>query len=316
MRESTEKTGRIVVVGSANVDFSMRVPFFPRKGESVNGGPFRQSFGGKGSNQAIAARRAGAEVAGVFNLGGDVFADELLRLYEREGIAAGCVRKNPGLMCGTGIILVDDRGDNLICTSLEANAHMTTREVDEAEQVIAGADLLMLQMEIPDDAIIRAIALAKRHNVQVMLNFAPARETSVPLDSDIDILVANESEAENLTGLTLGDRNDIARVAEQMSRRGHESVILTLGADGCAVRQGGDTTFFPAFQVLARDATAAGDTFCGALATALVQGKPLPDAIRFANAAGALCVSVEGALPSIPFKDDIIGFLGVISNTH
>lgn len=302
-------SGNVVVIGSANVDFSMRVPVFPRKGESVNGGPFLQSFGGKGSNQALAAKRAGAPVAGVFNLGGDIFADQLLALYEREGIEASEVRKNPGLLCGTGIILVDANGDNLICTSLEANAHMTAERIDECEKTIAHADLLMLQMEIPDDAIARAILLAKRHGVRVMLNFAPARETRVPLDANVDILVVNETEAENLTGLTLRTRDEVETALRALEKRNHAVVIVTLGGDGCAMAAEGVVSWLPAFPVAVKDVTAAGDTFCGSLAAALARNWPLPEAVRFACAAGALCVTVRGALPSIPCEEDINAFL-------
>lgn len=301
--------GKVAVIGSANVDFVMRTPFLPRKGESVNGGPFMQSFGGKGSNQALAARRAGAEVAGVFNLGDDFFSDALMELYRSEGINVSRTRQNAGQRCGTGIILVDEAGDNLICTSLEANGTMTEEQIEAAETVIEAADVLMLQMEVPDAANRRAVALARKHGTTVLLNFAPARETELPVDADIGILVVNESEAENLTGMPVYGAEAATVAALQLAGRGPETVIVTLGSEGSVAVSRGESRHYPAIPVEAVDATAAGDSYCGTLAACLAMGMELPVAITFATAAGALCVQVAGALPSIPRREAVEAFL-------
>ncbi len=301
--------GHVVVVGSANVDFVMRTPFIPRKGESVNAGPFVQSFGGKGSNQAIAARRAGAEVTGIFTLGDDVFSQAIMNLYRDEGIDSRYVRMNPGERCGTGIIIVDPQGDNLICTSLEANGRMTAEQVEAAEPAFREAAVLMLQMEVPDEANRMAIKLAKKHDVTVILNYAPACEPTLPLDSDIDILVVNESEAENLASMPVSGPEAAAVAALMLGAKGPGTVIITLGGQGSVVWHDGGSRHFPPIPVEVADTTAAGDSYCGTLAATLAEGMDLPVAIAYATAAGSLCVEVEGALPSLPRREAIEAFL-------
>ncbi|MCD8139654.1 MAG: ribokinase [Planctomycetaceae bacterium] len=301
--------GHVVFVGSANVDFVMRTPFIPRKGESVNAGPFLQSFGGKGSNQALAARRAGADVTGIFTLGDDVFSKAIMDLYREEGVDARYVRMNPGERSGTGIILVDPNGDNLICTSLEANGRMTPEQVEAAEPAFRTASVLMLQMEVPDEANRTAIALAKRHSVTVILNYAPACESSLPVDRDVDILVVNESEAENLTSMPVSGPEAAAVAALMLGAKGPGTVIITLGGQGSVVCHDGVTRHYPPIPVEVADTTAAGDSYCGALAATLAEGMALPAAIAYATAAGSLCVGVEGALPSLPRREAIEAFL-------
>ncbi|MCD8351349.1 MAG: ribokinase [Planctomycetaceae bacterium] len=301
--------GHVVVVGSANVDFVMRTPFIPRKGESVNAGPFIQSFGGKGSNQALAARRAGAEVTGIFTLGDDVFSNAIMNLYREEGIDSRYVRMNPGERCGTGIILVDPQGDNLICTSLEANGRMTTEQVEAAEPAFQEASVLMLQMEVPDEANRTAVKLAKKHNVTVILNYAPARESSLPVDRDIDILIVNESEAENLTSMPVTGPEAAAVASLMLGAKGPETIVITLGSQGSVVWHDGTSRHYPPIPVEVADTTAAGDSYCGALAATLAEGMELPGAIAYATAAGSLCVGVEGALPSLPRREAIEAFL-------
>ena len=309
-------SGRITVIGSANVDFFMRVPHLPARGESVNGGPFSRSFGGKGSNQALSARRSGSEVAGVFALGDDAYARELLSLYAREGIDASHVKIYERMGCGTGIILVDAEGDNAIATDWGANGAMTPGDVDRAEEAIAASDMIMLQMEIPDPAVARGMELAVRHGVPIMLNYAPARPSDLVLTPEVDILVVNESEASILAGMTVDTPRSAGKAAKGLLRNGHRVVIVTLGAAGCWVAGEGMDEHIPAFSVQAKDATAAGDTFCGALASAITGGLSLARAIRYANAAGALCVGVPGALPSIPGKGMIDDFLRVQDTEH
>lgn len=301
--------GHVVVVGSANVDYILRLPRLPRKGETITGGPFSQAFGGKGSNQAFAARRAGAAVTAVFNLGGDAGGRELAEAYQAEGIDSSRIGRNPDAVCGIAVILVDDNGDNTISLCPGANAAMTAEQVDGAKDVIAGAGILMLQMEIPDAPIQRAIDLAAAAGTEVMLNYAPARTSSVVLDAKIGILVVNEVEAQTLTGLAVDNPAAAARAAEKLAGNGHRRVIVTLGANGSLLWENGEARHVPAFPVAAMDTTAAGDTFCGALAAALGEGKDMAEAMRFASAAGALCASRQGALPSIPRREEIEAFL-------
>ena len=302
-------SGHITVVGSANVDYVIQLPHLPQRGESVTGGPFTQSYGGKGSNQALAAKRSGANVSAVFNLGGDDNAKRLLEIYCQNGIEVSHVTLNPGHTCGVGIILVDANGDNAIATALGANALLSCSQVEQATDIIAQSKLVMLQMEVTDEVNQYTIDLAQRYGVEVMLNFAPAAPSSLRLDKSIGILVVNETEALHLTGIDASTITGAENAARKLSRNGHRIVIITLGGDGCLVFSEDSPTHFPAFTIDAVDATGAGDTFCGAFAAALVEGRPLTEAIRFASAAGALCASRIGALPSIPLRQEIDGFL-------
>ncbi|MDR2392175.1 MAG: PfkB family carbohydrate kinase, partial [Planctomycetota bacterium] len=165
--------GQVAVVGSANIDLVMTLPHLPRKGESVTAGSFSRTFGGKGSNQAVAARRARAGVTAVFNLGDDADAGRLLETYREEGLDVARIRLNPGEACGTAIILVDGAGDNTIAIFPGANGSFRPDQVDEAAEDLRGADLVMLQMEVADSVNRRAIELAGRGGAEVMLNFAP-----------------------------------------------------------------------------------------------------------------------------------------------
>lgn len=301
--------GRITVAGSANVDFVMRLPRLPRKGETVLGGPFSQTFGGKGSNQALAARRAGGTVSMIASLGDDAFGRELMAVYEREGIGTADIRLHQGVPCGAGMMEVDANGDNTIATALGANELLSADQIGAAEKTIAASSLVMLQMETPDEAIRRAVELARRHGVDVMLNYAPARESSIPLTPDIAILIVNETEAERLSGVRVESIAGAIGAAEKLAAGGHRLVAVTLGANGCVMLENGAAAHFPAFRVDAVDATAAGDVFCGALAVGLTENMPPAEAARFAAAAGALCASRMGALPSLPSRNDIDAFL-------
>ena len=302
--------GQVAVVGSANIDLVMRLPRLPRKGESVTADSFSRTFGGKGSNQAVAARRAGAEVTAVFNLGGDAEAGRLLETYREEGLDTARIRLNPGEACGTAIILVDAAGDNTIAIFPGANGSFRPEQVDEAAENLRGAALLMLQMEVADSVNRRAIEAAARGGTEVMLNFAPARPSDLRLDGSVGILVVNETEAATLTGLSVDDPAGAERAAAKLGENGHRLVIVTLGAQGCVTwEKSGEAGRHPAFPVTAADATAAGDSFCGSLGAALAAGRPLEAAIRFASAAGALCASRPGALPAVPHLREIEDFL-------
>lgn len=299
----------ITLVGSANVDFVMKMPRLPVKGETVSGGEFGQAFGGKGSNQALAARRSGGAVNMVASLGDDSFGKQFLELYRSEGINTENVTLHDGISCGTAIIQVDRDGNNTIAIAAGANGLLSPGQVDAAEKAIASSAIVMLQMEVPDDATIRCIELAARHNVDVMLNYAPCRQSSLMLSDKVTILVVNETEASELSGLPVNSIPEAESAARKLAENGHRLVVVTLGAAGSLVLENDAVTHFPAFTINAVDATAAGDSYCGALATAFAEGKPLGDAVRFATAAGALSASRFGAVPSIPTRQEIDGFL-------
>lgn len=299
---------RIAMIGSANIDFVMTMPRLPERGETVSGGVFSQLFGGKGANQAVAARRAGGEVAAVASLGDDGMGRDFLALLEAEGVDTANVVLRPGVACGSALIQVEDGGDNTIAIAPGANQLLDPAQVDAAERAIAASDLVMLQMEVPDAAIARTIEICAGRGVEVMLNYAPSRRSDVRLSERQGILVVNETEACALIGCDPRGL-DAEKGAATLAENGHRLVVVTLGADGCVTWEAGVALRHPAFAITAVDTTAAGDSFCGALAVGLAEGKPLAEAVRFAQAAGALCAMGRGATPSIPRRDDIERFM-------
>ena len=303
---------KIVVVGSANVDFIMQVPHLPAVGETVTDCAFMQTFGGKGANQAVAAARAGGEVAFVAALGNDPYTPMMLEGFASSGVSTEWVAQETDIASGSALVMFDENGANYLAVAPGSNYRVTPQRVLAAEAVIAAADWVVMQMEIPTDSIVAALEIAEKHGRPVMFNYAPVRDLSVPMTSAVHALVVNENEAAELIGNAF-DPTDIAeaaRVAEQLRQQGkHRFTVVTLGSAGAVVATDDGTTHTPAFEVKSVDTTAAGDTFCGALATALGQGREMADAIRFASAAAALCCTGAGAQPSIPDSAAIENFL-------
>ena len=300
---------RVTMIGSANIDFIMQLPHLPQKGESVTEGVFRQMYGGKGLNQALAARRAGAPVTPVVSLGDDSFGQNILATCLKEGMDDTAVVLHPDSPCGTAMIYIDENSDNTIGIAMGANALLSVEQVEKAESAIAESGILMLQMEIPDEPMIRAVELAKRHDAEVMLNYAPFRKSSLALDENIAILIVNETEAGWLTQSRVESVEEAEKAAVRLLEKGHRLVVVTLGKNGSILADKDGIRRNPAFKIEAVDATAAGDTFCGALAAALVEGMELDAAARLASAAGALCASRLGAQASIPRREEIETFM-------
>ncbi len=304
---------RITVVGSANVDMVVRLERLPAVGETVTGGEFFQVFGGKGANQAVAAARAcgkETEVAFVACVGEDALGSAMVEGYRADGIDTSFVVRTPDRPSGTALIWVDRRGNNSIAVAPGANDALTPAHLDACEELLRASALLVLQMEIPAETIGRTLELAERHSVPVLFNFAPARTEEIPVSARMTGLVVNEVEAEALTGRPVTDHDTARDAARALLERGPRFVVVTLGEQGALVAErGADAVSVPAFPVEPIDATAAGDTFCGALAAAVVEGKPLREAARFASAASALSVTRMGAQPSCPRRAEIDAFL-------
>lgn len=299
---------RITMVGSANVDFIMSLPRLPQRGESVTADEYRQTFGGKGSNQAVAALRAGGDVSLVASIGGDAMGQRLLQNYRDDGFDVANVRQHDGAPCGTALIFFDPAGENMLGYTMGANALLSPEQVAGAESAIAGSAIVMMQMEIPDEPMRKAIELAKKHGAEIMLNYAPFRPSTLAL-SDVGILIVNETEAGGLLDMKVDDDGSARRAAAELAGRGHRLAVVTLGAAGSMIADKDGVFHAPAFKIAAKDATAAGDSYCGAFAAALVEGKPVREAAAFASAAGAICASRIGAQPSIPTRREIDDFL-------
>jgi ribokinase len=301
--------GPIVVVGSSNVDLVMKVPRLPRRGETVTDGEFTQVFGGKGANQAVGAARAGGRVVFVGCVGEDAYGPQVVESLRRDGIDTSHVFAEPGVASGTALIMVGGEGHNCIAVAPGANYRLTPERVDRARDALAAAACVVTQCEILPQTLDHVVDLAAGMGKPVVLNLAPARAVSERTLARLSCLAVNESEAEFLAGRAVASDADVEAAASELRRRGPRTVVLTLGSRGAYVDGEGVRALVPAFPVEAVDTTAAGDVHCGALAVALVEGRPLAEAVRFANAAAALSVTRLGAQPSAPTRAEIDALL-------
>jgi ribokinase len=299
----------ILVVGSSNTDMVIRVSRIPKPGETVLGGEFTMAPGGKGANQAVAAARAGGHVTFVARLGDDIFGERVLRNFEADGIETRFVFRTPDAPSGIALINVDGRGENSISVASGANAFLSARDIEKADEAFNAADIILLQLETPMETVLAAVKKARDRGVPVILNPAPAR----PLDDDllrlIAVLTPNEHEAEFLTGIPVRDESGAREAAVRLRERGVVSVVITLGERGAFASSPEFVGLVPAFKVDPVDTTAAGDVFNGALAVALAEKAPMKELLRFASAAAALSVTRPGAQPSAPSRSEIGAFL-------
>ncbi|HSD28980.1 MAG TPA: ribokinase [Vicinamibacteria bacterium] len=298
-------SARVVVVGSSNIDLVMKMARLPRVGETVTDATFVQAFGGKGANQAVGAARAGGEVAFVGCVGDDAYGQQVRGSLEADGIDTRFVFTEPGVASGTALILVGGGGENYISVAPGANDRLTPAHVDRAREAIEGAAIVVTQCEIPPETIEHVVALGAELGKPVLLNLAPARRLSDAALSRLTLLAVNETEAESLTGRRVASDREVQEAAGALLAKGPRTVVLTLGARGAYVGAEGVRSLVPGFAVEAVDTTAAGDVHGGALAVALVEGRPVLEAVRFANAAAALSVTRLGAQPSAPRRSDI-----------
>ena len=286
---------RIVVAGSANMDLVGLAERLPLPGETVLGDSFVMTPGGKGANQAVAAARAGGNCTFLGAIGSDSFGVTINARLTAAGVDTTHLRTSYGTS-GVAVIMVDRAGENSIVVSPGANSTFLELTADE-QAVIAEAEVLLCQQEIPVETVIAAARTARDAGVRVILNAAPARKNPPQLFAEVDLLVVNESEAQAITG----SARDTAGLLALVPR-----VVMTLGGDGAwYADRDGRAERVPPFPVEVVDTTAAGDAFTGALAVAWAEGRDLVDAVRWASAAGAVCVGTVGAFPSLPERADI-----------
>lgn len=305
-------TQPIIVIGSSNVDLIMKMDHLPARGETVTGAVFMQTFGGKGANQAVAAGRAGGEVVFVTCVGDDPYADPMVAGFEASGVCTDAVCRETGMATGTALIMIGEGGHNYISVAPGANDRLTPDRVEAVRDLITGAAYVLMQFEIPDATIVRALDIAAAAGVPVVWNYAPAQPFDVAHLRKVALLVANEPEAAALTGVPVTDVVSARTAAVALRSLGVGTAIVTLGAAGSVIAtdaEAGGLIHVPAFPVEAVDTTAAGDTYCGCLVTALAEGRELADAVRFAGAAAALSVQKLGAQPSMPWRAEIDAFL-------
>lgn len=302
-------SSKIVVVGSSNTDMIIKVPHVPVPGETIIGGTFSTAAGGKGANQAVAAARAGGDVTFVARVGQDMFGQQAKDGFVKDNINVDHVLSDKDAPSGVALIFVGEDGENSIAVASGANANLSPSDVESAGDAISSADILIMQLETPLETVQKAATIASEKGVKVILNPAPACELSDDILSRVSILTPNESEAELLTGIKVESEKDAAAAADALMAKGIETVIVTMGAKGAFVVTADSKELVGGFSVKAVDATAAGDVFNGTLAVAMAEGKPLKEAVRFANGAAALSVTKLGAQPSAPTREEIEKFL-------
>lgn len=294
----------IIVIGSLNIDLIATTPNLPRPGETVPGTDFSTAAGGKGANQALAARRAGAEVRMAGAVGDDQFSAPALELLDAAGVDLSHV-KHRTVPTGTAVILVGGDGENMITVIPGANGTVTADMARAALQRAGPGDTLLLQMEIPAAAIEASLAAARAQGVRSILNIAPLTGDVTRLSALADIVVANETEFERLSGKPAGSPAEIRACLETLHGARGQSLVVTLGADGVLAAHEGQIISVAAIPIKPVDTVGAGDTFCGYMAQALDAGLDFEAALRRASVAGALACLEHGAQPAIPLAADV-----------
>jgi len=299
--------GRILVVGSLNMDLVVHSPKVPAIGETLTGFGFMTCPGGKGGNQAVAAARLGAEVRMLGCVGEDDFGETLLRGLEENGVDTRWVRRVPGVPTGTATIVVVE-GDNCIVVDRGANDHVTPELVEAAAESFRWAERLLVQLEIPMETVEAALKMALRHGLPVVLDPAPATPLPEWMLSMVEVFKPNEHECLVTTGLPADSPADAAETVRALRQRGVHRPMVTLGKEGVVYwsEEQGTAVHVPAYPAASVvDTTAAGDSFSGALSVALTDGCPLDAAIRFASRVAAIVVSRPGAQPSLPWRREL-----------
>ncbi len=294
----------VLVIGSINMDLVVRSDHMPRPGETILGREFIISPGGKGANQAVAAARLAGGCRMIGRVGDDLFGRRLIDTLDHAGVDTENVRVTEQCASGVAMISVDRSGENAITVVSGANGQLAPDDVTALEDIIAKAEVMVLQLEIPLPTVCRAIQLAHRHAVPVVLDPAPAPRCGLPSELfNVDIFTPNQTEAELLTGEPVGDLAEAKIVGAELVRRGASNVVVKMGEAGAViVTMEGDVEHVPAFEVDVADTTAAGDAFTAALAVGRAQNMPLDDAVRMACAAGALATTQFGAQQSMPHR--------------
>ena len=296
---------KIVVIGSSNTDMVVQSDHLPVPGETVLGGEFFMNPGGKGANQAVAASRFGGDVVFISKLGNDIFGEKYRDILKKEKISTDYVYTDPDAASGVALITVDAKGENAIVVAPGANSKLDRSDIDKTEKEFKEAEFLLMQLEIPIDTVIYAAQKASDLGKKVVLNPAPAQKLPKELLKSLYIITPNETEAEMLSGIQVTDIESAKSAAWAIWRRGVNVVIITVGSQGAYIYSEEVEMHVPANEVKAKDTTAAGDVFNGALVVALAEQLPLSEAVQLANNAASLSVTNLGAQVSAPYREEV-----------
>jgi ribokinase len=297
------KRSRIAVVGSANVDLTTFSDRFPKAGETIFGDHFDLGWGGKGANQAVAARLCGADVSMVARVGEDLFGPATIANFQSQGIDASHVRVVAGASSGVAPIFVESNGQNRIIVVKGANDRLMPADVDEAHAALEAADCIVLQFEIPLETVYHTVRFARQHGIRCIVNPAPAQPVDVAALAGVDYFVPNETEAETITGMPVRSVEDAKACAAHLVAQGLQRVIITLGEKGALLAHEGGMDLVAPYPVVTKDTTGAGDAFVGSFAVFLGEGLAERDAIARANLYAALSTTSVGTQKSFVTRE-------------
>ncbi|MBN2215483.1 MAG: ribokinase [Bacteroidales bacterium] len=300
---------KIVVIGSSNTDMVIKVSRLPKTGETILGGKFYTTSGGRGANQAVAAARAGGDVTFVARVGNDMFGERAIASFEEEGIKTDHIVKDNDLPSGVAEIFVDENGHSMTAVASGANMNLSVYDIINAKQAIMDADIVLMQLEVPLKTLEYAVKLASDSRKRFILNPAPAQQLPISLLKTISVITPNEKEAELLTGIRVEDEDSAEDAGRILLSKGVSKVIITLGSQGAMVLDSSGSELVTGFKINPVDTTAAGDIFNGALAVAIAESKNIFEAVKFANAAAALSMARIGAQSSAPGREEILKFM-------
>lgn len=306
MNDMTRK--KILILGSSNTDMTVKTPVLPSPGETVLGGTFTMSPGGKGANQAVAACRLGGDVSFICKVGRDVFGDNSLKHYGEEGLDVSQALRS-GKPSGVALITVDGHAENCIVVASGANLDFSEEDIDAIGPALEACDVLLMQLEIPVPTVVRAAEIARKAGAFVVLNPAPYAGLPEEMFRSISLLTPNETELSSFSGVKVTDEASAVRAAEIMFSKGVGKMIVTMGGKGSLILDGKPPRLVGARKVRAVDTTGAGDTYSGALCVAIAEGKSLDEAAEFASAASALSVTKMGAQTAMPTRAEADAFM-------
>jgi ribokinase len=297
---------RILVIGSSNTDMVIKTEKLPLPGETILGGTFLMNPGGKGANQAVAAARLGGKITFITKRGNDLFGNQAVGLFMREGIDTQFIVKDLEFPSGVALITVDSQGENSIVVAPGSNGQLAEDDIPSSVFDNTRFEILLLQLEIPIKTVEYSAITASEKGIKVILNPAPACKLPDKLLENIWLITPNETEAETLTGTEITDLSSADRAAVFIQEKGVKNVIITLGEMGAYIKSTNFAGLVPGIKVTPVDTTAAGDVFNGALAVAISEGKDLQEAVVFANKAAAISVTRMGAQASAPYRSEVI----------